>query len=98
MLEVVDEDIKRFFGEVVTQVIYGHLERKYNLKREEIPEKPEVFSNGLREIFGSGAITIEEIILKNLFSKLKLKYKEKERITFVEMLRRLSEHASVSEP
>jgi len=91
VLEVVDETLKRFLGETVISIIYGYLEMKYNLKREEIPEKPEAFSKSLREIFGSGAITIEESILKNLFSKLKLEYKEREELTFTEVVKRFSE-------
>jgi len=96
MIEAVDETLKKFFGEAVTSVIYGYLERKRNLRKEEIPEKPEIFSKGLREIFGSGAITIEENILKTLFSKLKMEYKEMAELNFAEVVNQLSKKASTS--
>jgi len=94
MLEVVDETLKKFFGEASTLVVYGYLERKHNLRKEDIPRKPNVFSKSLREMFVSGAILIEESILNNLFSKLKLEYKEWRELTFTEAIRRLSNRIS----
>ena len=55
-------------------VVYFHLENAYNLKGEELAEKPEALCFTLKRILGSGARFIEHRILCNLFLKLGLEY------------------------
>jgi len=82
LLSVVDETLRQVFRETGIKVIYGFLENNSHLKQEEIAEKPEVFSAGLEMLMVSAAPVIENQILKNLYSKLGLKFVEKEGYDF----------------
>jgi len=53
-------------GESVAQVIFYNIDKKYSLKREDIPKKPDRFAEALGAIFGSGAITIEKLIIQSV--------------------------------
>jgi len=89
LLSVVDETMRNVFREPGTKVLYNYLENNSHLKREEIAEKPEVFSTGLEKLLGSGAHVIENLILKNLYSKLGLKFEEKEGYGFSDYVKEL---------
>lgn len=75
LIESVDEGLLAL-GESPRKAIYFHLERSYSLKKHEIPQKLGVFAFGLEEMFGSGAIVIEKVIMEKLYSKLGLKFKD----------------------
>ncbi len=68
LLKIIDEELKHIFGEAATALIYNHLERDYSSKREEIPEKLEVFIRGLEEFLGSGAQVIQKTTMQKLSS------------------------------
>jgi len=89
LLSVVDETLREVFREAGTKVIYGFLENNSHLKLEEIAEKPEVFSAGLERLMVSAARVIENSILKNLYSKLGLKFEEKEGYEFSDYVKEL---------
>ena len=91
LLSAVDETMRQVFKEEGAKVIYEYLENNSHLKREEIVEKPEVFSVGLERLLGSGAPVIEKLILKNLYSKLELEFREKEGYKFSDYIRELRE-------
>lgn len=87
--KVVDETMKQVFRETGTKVVYSHLGNNSHLKKEEIAEKPEVFSTGMKKLLGSGAPVIEKMILKNLYRKLELKFEEKEGYEFSDYIKEL---------
>ena len=89
LLSVVDETLRQVFREAGTETIYGFLENNSNLKLEEIGEKPEAFSAGLERLMVSAALVIENLILKNLYSKLGLKFVEKEGYEFSDYIKEL---------
>lgn len=89
LVNVIDEMLKRVFKEAGTKVIYDYLENKCHLRREEIGEKPEVFSASLERLMVSGAQVIEKLILKNLYRKLGLKLKEKKGYKFPDYIKEL---------
>lgn len=89
LLKVVDATMKHVFTEAGTEVIYSCLGNSTNLKREEIAEKPEVFSAGLERLLGSGAPVIEILILKNLYGKLGLKFEAKKGYEFSDYVKEL---------
>jgi hypothetical protein len=91
LLNVIDETLKHVFKEPGAKVIYDYLRDQCHLKREEIAEKPEVFSAGLERLLKSGAVLIEKMILINLSSQLQLKYEEKEGYEFSDYIRELRE-------
>ena len=94
LLNVIDETLKYVFKEPGAKVIYDYLRDQCHLKREEIAEKPEVFSAGLKRLLKSGAVLIEKMILINLSSKLQLKYEEKEGYEFSDYIKELKERNS----
>lgn len=53
-------------GESVAEVIFYNLEKEYSLKREDIPKRPDRFVEALRDLFGSGAATIEKLIVQSI--------------------------------
>jgi len=89
LLEVVDATMKQVFGEIGAKVIYSYLENNPHLKREEIAEKPEVFSTGVKKLLGSGASVIERLILKNLYRKLGFRFEAKEGYEFSDYIKEL---------
>jgi hypothetical protein len=85
LLEAVDECLASL-GESSKQAIYFHLEKGFNIQRQEIPFKIEAFIFAVEKIFGIGANFLELLILKGLYEKTGLKGKEDsfKGLTFVE--------------
>lgn len=75
LLEAVDEGLL-VPGEIVRAAIYERLERSYQVKREEIPEKLEAFHRALEGLLGKSAEVMERLIAKNLYRPLELKFTE----------------------
>jgi hypothetical protein len=71
-------------GEIVRATIYERIERNYQVKRDEISEKLEVFHKALQGLLGAGAKVIEKQIAKNLYSQLDLNFIERADWTIVE--------------
>ena len=94
LLSAVDETLRQIFREAGTQVIYNYLQSKHNLKREEIAEKPEVFSAGLEELLVSAARVIEAMVLKNSYRRAGLKFAEKKDYEFSDHIRKLRQSLS----
>ena len=90
-VSAVDETLKQVFKEAGAQVIYNFLGNKCHLKREEIAEKPEDFSADLKKLMVSAASVIEKMILEKLYSKLELKFEEKQGYEFSDYLKELRE-------
>jgi len=86
---VIDETLKQVFKEEGAKTIYVFIENNSHLKREEIVEKPEVFSDGLEKLLGSGAPVIEKLILKKLYRKLELKFRGKKGYEFSDYIKEL---------
>ena len=87
--EVVDETLKQIFKEEGAKAIYDFLTNHANLKLEEAAAKPEVFSASLERLMVSAARVIEQMILKKLYSRLGLKFKEKTGYEFPDYIREL---------
>ncbi len=95
LLKAVDETLNQVFREEGTKAIYDYLENNSHMKREEIAEKPEAFSAGLERLMVSAAQMIENLILKKLYSKLGLRFREKEGYEFSDYIKELSRSAVV---
>lgn len=63
-------------GEIVRATIYEPVERSYQLKREDIPDKLESFHLALQDLLGAGAKVMEELIAKNLYRQPGLNFAE----------------------
>lgn len=94
--EAVDEGLN-VLAESGKQMLFFHLEKNCSINRHDIPQKPEAFAAGLEKIFGVGASILEKIILKNLYSKLELKYEDKKNYTFEDYIKKAKEAARKSQ-
>lgn len=89
LLEAIDEALF-VLGDSVTQTVYFHLERSFNIKKDEIPYRLGTFTQAIENIFGAGAKFIEILIMKKLHKKVEgvLKWNESERFGFTEYVAR----------
>lgn len=77
LFETVDDTIRLVFGESVSKLIYGAMERLVLVKREKVSEKIEVFYSYLEKLVGlEGARIIQNTSLKRLCLKLRREYEE----------------------
>lgn len=83
VLEAVDEALL-VLGEGVRDAVYYHIQRNYQLRREEIPERLEAFHEVLLSLFGGGANVIEKLIVNKLYNRLDLGFEEHENWTIVD--------------
>ena len=91
LLDAVDETLRHIFKEEGANVIFHYLENKCRLNRRRIAEEPEAFSAGLERMLTSAGSVIEKMVLKNLYSKLELKFEEKEGYKFSDYVKELKE-------
>ena len=96
LLNIVDRELKKIFGEMATLIIYGYLENNLSLKHEDIPHKIKVFAKGLDSFLNSGAQVIEQMILKNLYSSFGVDYKPIEDHSFVDYVKELKNHLGIN--
>jgi adenylate kinase family enzyme len=73
LLRAVDEGLL-VPGEIVRAAIYERIEKSYQIKREEIPEKLSTFDEALRELLGAAAKVLEKVIARNLYRALGLNF------------------------
>ena len=71
-------------GEVVRDTIYDRFDRKYQLKREEIPNKLDIFHGAMQGMLGAGAKVIETQIAKIFDNQLNLEFAENVNWTIVD--------------
>ena len=75
LLQAIDNGLLAL-GEIVRDTLYDRFDKKYQLKREEIPEKLDSFHKALQVMLGAGARVIETQIAKSLVSRLDLNFTE----------------------
>lgn len=83
--EAVDDAFSSL-GESAKKSIYFHLEGRFGIRKNKIPNRLADFESGLDKIFGIGAKYIEILIMKNLHNKLDepLEWNEKKELAFVD--------------
>jgi ribosomal protein L23 len=69
LVEAIDDGLSAL-GDSAKQAIYYHLERIFNVKKEEIPDRMITFTQAIENIFGVGANFIEILIMKKLYEKV----------------------------
>jgi hypothetical protein len=75
ILQCVDEALETL-GSSGRKALLSHLEKSAGLKRKEIPEKPELFCNGLNVILGDrGGDVVKKLIVKRLLTGFGLQHK-----------------------
>ena len=71
LLEAVDEGLSSL-GESSKVAVYFHLQKNFNVRKEEIPCNVEAFAEAMEKIFGQGATFLEILIMKRLHEKVRL--------------------------
>jgi hypothetical protein len=79
-------------GEIVRAPIYERVKRRYQVRREEIPEKLETFHQALQELLGAGGKVMERLIARNLYRRLGLCFEKHDDWTLVDYVN----HANAS--
>ena len=69
LVEAVDDGLS-VLGDSAKQAIYYHLEKSFNVKKEEIPSRMTAFTQAIENIFGVGANFVEILIMKKLHVKI----------------------------
>jgi len=95
LVQVTDETIKYCLGEANATIIWNYLEER-NYPMSEIPNRPEKFSEELRNIMGFGrrqilgaAAILEETILEIFCKKLGINFDCEKPINFPYQVRKL---------
>lgn len=83
LLDCVDEGLS-VLGNEPKQAVYQYLSTIQSLDREQIPDKVEEFSTGLRKALGSASRVIERLILKKLFQRLGSTFRETADLEFTD--------------
>lgn len=85
LLEAIDEGLSTL-GESSKQAIYFHLARTFHIRKDEIPDKIERFTEAIEKIFGLGANFLEILIMQRLYKKVggSLNWDEAKDLTFAE--------------
>lgn len=73
LLEAIDEGLASL-GDSSKLAIYFHLEKTFDIKKYDIPNRIEEFANAIEAIFGQGAKLLQIQIMKNLHKKLGNKF------------------------
>ena len=97
LVQAIDETLKYCLGDANASIICNYLKER-NLPMSEIPNKPELFSEELRNILGFGsrqilcaASILEETILEVLCKKLEIKLDCEKPVNFPRQVRKLRE-------
>ncbi|NIR88103.1 hypothetical protein GWO13_11400 [Candidatus Bathyarchaeota archaeon] len=69
LLEAIDEGLSSL-GDSSKQSVYFHLEKTFNINKQNIPHKIEEFADALEKIFGVGAKVLEIVIMRQLYEKV----------------------------
>ena len=62
-------------GQNVKTSIYFHLENKFGLPKQDIPDRVDDFEDALEQIFGQASQQLEILIMKNLNENVNCNYK-----------------------
>ena len=82
--KTIDAQLKQIFGEKGTSLIYNYLQNALLLQQDEIPEKLEVFAEGLDKFLSSGARVVEKVILDGLYSDFGQEFQFREGFDFID--------------
>ena len=69
LLQAIDEGLSSL-GDSSKQAIYFHLDKSFNIKKEQIATKIEAFEDAIENIFGIGANFLQIAIMKQLYRKV----------------------------
>ncbi len=82
LIEAVDEGLSSL-GESSKQAILFHLDKGFNIGKNEIPNKIEDFTKAIEKIFGPGASFLQILIARRLYEKVGEVFESHESADFV---------------
>ena len=82
-----NETLKQIFNELGAKVVCEYLRGQCHLTNEELAEKPEVVSDGLKKLLNRGAPAVEMVIVESLYSRLALKLEKKQGYEFSDYIK-----------
>jgi len=88
-LQAIDQVLYRVLGKTGSDAVYSYLERNYGLRKEELPKRLETFALGIEAAFGSSALIIEKLVIRNLQSRLT--YQGEKPYGFLEFMKKIQE-------
>lgn len=65
----IEEGLDTLGGNVGRVILY-HVKKEYSLTVEDVIDKPTVFLEALQDMFGAGAFTLEDTIVKTILSNM----------------------------
>ena len=77
LLASLDDVIREVLGERPRKAVFSSLERRFHIKREEIPERLEDFQKALGELFGNGAPVVTRAVARRLCRRVGIPYYER---------------------
>lgn len=92
LLEAIDDGLMRI-GDGIKEALYYHVERKYRIKRIQVPHRLKAFHRALVGLLGAGAEVVEAQIYLSLCDRLGLNLEEDAEgslVGFVSSVRRLA--------
>jgi len=93
LLEATDHGLL-VLGEIVRAALYQRIEKDYQVKRDQIPEKLPAFHTALLGLLGTGAKVLERLIARDLYKRLGLVFVYHGDWTLVDYVR----HAKLADP
>ncbi|MFX0069416.1 MAG: hypothetical protein ACFE7I_10115 [Candidatus Hodarchaeota archaeon] len=87
LFKIVDKVLEQIFGETATLYIYNYLEETHSLKREDVPNELELFTEGLEKYLSSFGASVVLQTLFNESSRLELTKAEEK--NFLKQLKEL---------
>jgi hypothetical protein len=92
ILLVAVEETLASLGDSPKQAIFFHLETRFKVRKEHIPESLTEFANALEGIFGFGASYLEKLIIKRLYEKLGLEFENGKDWDFLTSVSKVQKH------
>lgn len=77
LLDAVDYGLLAL-GEMVRDTIYECIEKRHQVRREQIPDNLDTFYMALKDLLGQGAESIKRLIMKHFCSKVGVTFTERE--------------------
>ncbi len=86
LLGAIDESLS-VLGEEPRHAVYQYLATVNSLQREDIPERLEEFSQGMKKALGGASSVLQKVVLKKLFQKIGSAFKESQDFGFVDYVK-----------
>lgn len=88
-LGTIRDIILDIFGKDSLETILQTMNKIYSLKWEDIPDNIKIFKTTIENLFGTGHVIIEDLIIENLYIKLGLNFECKKNYSFQDYIEEL---------